>query len=106
MEQALGNVLKNAMEAMPDAGTLQVETRRGPGTRHVTVMVRDSGPGIPPENLQKVFRPFFTTKPGGTGLGLAITSRIVEAHGGRVAVESTEGRGAAFIFILPEVPPR
>ncbi|BAV34051.1 histidine kinase [Sulfuricaulis limicola] len=106
MEQALGNVLKNAMQAMPGEGTLRVETRRGPGARQVTVMVQDSGPGIPPENLQKVFRPFFTTKPGGTGLGLAIASRIVEAHGGRVAVESAEGRGAAFIFILPEVPPR
>jgi PAS domain S-box-containing protein len=104
MEQALGNVLKNAMQAMPDNGTLRVETRRGPDAQQVTVVIQDSGPGIPPENLQKVFRPFFTTKPGGTGLGLAIASRIVEAHGGSVKVESAEGRGTAFTFILPETP--
>jgi signal transduction histidine kinase len=106
MEQALGNVLKNAIQAMPDKGTLRVETRCGPGERQVTVAVRDSGPGILRENLQKVFRPFFTTKPGGTGLGLAITSRIVEAHGGSVMVESAEGRGTTFTFVLPETPTR
>lgn len=106
MEQALGNVLKNAIQAMPDKGTLRVETRRGPGERQVTVAVRDSGPGILRENLQEVFRPFFTTKPGGTGLGLAIASRIVEAHGGQVTVESAEGRGTTFTFVLPETPTR
>jgi signal transduction histidine kinase len=106
MEQALGNVLKNAIQAMPDRGALRVETRRGPGERQVTVAVRDSGPGILRENLQEVFRPFFTTKPGGTGLGLAIASRIVEAHGGRVMVESAEGRGTTFTFVLPETPTR
>jgi two-component system, sporulation sensor kinase E len=106
MEQALGNVLKNAMQAMPDKGTLRVVTSRGPGAQQVTVVIQDSGPGIPAENLQKVFRPFFTTKPGGTGLGLAIASRIVEAHGGSVQVESTKGRGTAFTFILPESPTR
>lgn len=105
MEQALGNVLKNAIQAMPDKGTLRLETRRGPGERQVSVVVHDNGPGIPHENLHKVFRPFFTTKPGGTGLGLAITSRIVEAHGGNVMVESTEGRGTSFTFVLPETPP-
>lgn len=106
MEQALGNVLKNAVQAMPDKGTLRVETRRGPGDRQVTVIIRDNGPGIPNENLQKVFRPFFTTKPGGTGLGLAIASRIVEAHGGNVMVDSIQGRGTTFTFILPETPTR
>ena len=104
MEQALGNVLKNAIQAMPHNGTLRLETRRGPGKRQVTVVVHDSGPGIPQENLHKVFRPFFTTKPGGTGLGLAITSRIVEAHGGSVMVESVVGQGATFTFVLPETP--
>jgi PAS domain S-box-containing protein len=106
MEQALGNVLKNAIQAMPDRGTLRVETRRGPGERQVTVAIRDSGPGIPPENLRQVFRPFFTTKPGGTGLGLAIASRIVEAHGGSVSVESAAGRGTTFTFVLPETASR
>lgn len=104
MEQALGNVLKNAIQAMPERGTLRVETHRGPGERQVTVVIQDNGPGIPRENLHKVFRPFFTTKPGGTGLGLAITSRVVEAHGGSVMVQSAEGRGTTFTFVLPETP--
>lgn len=104
MEQALGNVLKNAIQAMPERGTLRVETYRGPGERQVTVVIQDNGPGIPRENLHKVFRPFFTTKPGGTGLGLAITSRVVEAHGGSVMVQSAEGRGTTFTFVLPETP--
>ncbi len=106
MEQALSNVLKNAIQAMPERGTLRVETHRGPGERQVTVVIQDNGPGIPRENLHKVFRPFFTTKPGGTGLGLAITSRVVEAHGGNVMVQSAEGRGTTFTFVLPETPSR
>lgn len=90
MEQALGNVLKNALQAMPRGGTLRVETRRGPEARRVTVVIADSGAGIRGEDLPRVFRPFFTTKPGGTGLGLAIAARIAE------------GAGAAFTFVLPE----
>lgn len=106
MEQALGNVLKNAMQAMADTGTLRVATHRGPGERQITVAIRDNGPGISRENLHKIFRPFFTTKPGGTGLGLAIASRIVEAHGGKVTVESAEGQGTTFTVVLPETPIR
>lgn len=102
MEQAFGNVFKNALQAMPQGGTLRVETRRGPVERQVTIVIADSGGGIRHEDLPRVFRPFFTTKPGGTGLGLAIAARIVEAHNGRVGVTSVEGRGTAFTFVLPE----
>jgi two-component system, sporulation sensor kinase E len=102
MEQAFGNVFKNALQAMPQGGTLRVETRRGPAERQVTIVIADSGGGIRHDDLPRVFRPFFTTKPGGTGLGLAIAARIVEAHNGRVDVTSVEGRGTAFTFVLPE----
>jgi two-component system, sporulation sensor kinase E len=102
MEQAFGNVFKNALQAMPQGGTLRVETRRGPAERQVMIVIADSGGGIRHDDLPRVFRPFFTTKPGGTGLGLAIAARIVEAHNGRVDVTSVEGRGTAFTFVLPE----
>jgi len=102
MEQALGNVFKNALQAMPQGGTLHVRTCRGPEANQVSVIIQDSGAGIHHDDLPNVFRPFFTTKPGGTGLGLAIATRIVEAHGGSVSVASTEGDGATFTFILPE----
>ncbi len=102
MEQAFGNVLKNALQAMPDGGTLRIVTHHDRARRQVTVSFHDAGTGIRPDDLPNVFRPFFTTKPGGTGLGLAITSRIVEAHGGRMTVDSTEGQGTVFIFTLPE----
>ncbi|MGA9033789.1 MAG: ATP-binding protein [Sulfuricaulis sp.] len=102
MEQALGNVFKNALQAMPQGGTLRVRTCRGPEANQVSVIIQDSGAGIHHDDLPNVFRPFFTTKPGGTGLGLAIAARIVEAHGGSVSASSTPGNGATFTFILPE----
>ncbi len=105
LEQAFTNVLRNAMQAMPEGGTLRVETRPGATADSVCVRVQDSGPGIAPEDLHKVFRPFFTTKPDGTGLGLAMASRIVDAHGGALRVYSTPGAGALFEFVLPTTAP-
>ncbi len=61
----------------------------------------DRGSGIAPEHMESIFNPFFTTKPSGTGLGLAIVSRIVDEHGGRMAVESTPGEGSVFRVLLP-----
>lgn len=99
VEQALTNILNNAVEAMPEGGTLRVTTHReGEG---VAVSVRDSGPGIDPADLPRVLQPFYTTKPGGTGLGLAMAARIVEAHGGAIAVRSIPGVGAEFAVTLP-----
>lgn len=103
MEQAFGNVLRNAVQAMPQGGTLRVETRLGPGERQVTVVIEDNGIGIHAQDMPKVFMPFFSAKHGGTGLGLALTARIVEAHGGYVSVTSAIGHGAAFTFVLPYV---
>ena len=101
LEHAFSNVLKNAMQAMPGGGRLRVEARPGPGPNSVTVVLADSGVGIAGSNLAQVFLPFFSTKSGGTGLGLAMTTRIIEAHGGSVRVESTLGQGTKFIFVLP-----
>jgi signal transduction histidine kinase len=101
LEQALSNVLRNAVQAMPDGGTLRVRTCMGETADSVHVVIEDSGPGIPAEDLAKVFRPFYTTKPNGTGLGLAMAQRIVEAHGGKLSAHAAAGSGAVFEFILP-----
>lgn len=101
MEQAFGNVLRNALQAMPEGGTLRVQTGTGDSADSLSVRVQDSGPGIAADDLGKVFRPFFTTKPGGTGLGLAMAQRITEAHGGSLRACSPQGGGALFEFLLP-----
>jgi signal transduction histidine kinase len=121
VQQAVLNVLLNAIQAMPDGGTLTVGAQlirwppqevapQSPHTRQMSeeqrrlprpamrIYIRDTGVGIPPENLSKIFLPFFTTKHRGTGLGLAITRTIVEKHGGKIKVESEVGKGTAFII--------
>jgi signal transduction histidine kinase len=70
----------------------------------VRIFVADEGPGIPPEQMDQIFAPFFTTRPDGLGLGLNICRTIVEAHGGFMTVENHAGGGAAFSFTLPTVP--
>lgn len=104
VEQALGNILKNALEAMPEGGKLRVTTRHVSQARNIAIRIEDNGPGIRPGDLPHVFRPFFTTKPHGTGLGLAMAARIVEAHGGTMHAENTSYGGALFTLILPEIP--
>lgn len=86
MQQVLGNVLVNAVQAMPRGGSLTVSTALREGFAEISV--EDTGPGIPGEIRSKIFDPFFTTKPQGTGLGLSIVYTIMEAHGGKVEVES------------------
>lgn len=106
IHQALLNMLVNARQAMPQGGRLTIETRLG--TRQglpVEIAIQDTGSGIHPEHLPRVFQPFFTTKAQGTGLGLAIAARIVEQHGGRVSVESKAGAGSTFTVALPPAPP-
>ena len=98
LRQSLLNLLVNALQAMPGGGDITVRTfEEGP---FVKVEVRDTGPGIPPENLERIFSLYFSTKPGGTGLGLAMVKKIVEEHGGAVEVRSEPGKGAAFTVCL------
>ncbi|MBI5460842.1 MAG: PAS domain S-box protein [Gammaproteobacteria bacterium] len=99
IEQALSNVLRNAVQAMPQGGVLRVSTRVEHG--NVIARIQDSGPGIQGDDLDAVFRPFYTTKPSGTGLGLALAQRIVEAHGGRITAANALNGGAVFEIVLP-----
>lgn len=101
LEQALNNVLKNAVEAMADGGNLCVSTAVASKEGCIKVEIQDTGEGIASEDIQSVLRPFFTTKQKGTGLGMAMASRIVEAHGGEVQLKSQVGVGTSIIFILP-----
>lgn len=94
------NLFTNAREAMDGKGTLTVGARGG-ADLNIEVTVADSGPGIPAENLEKVFEPYFTTKEKGSGLGLAIVKHNAEMHGGRATVTSELGRGTCFTIILP-----
>jgi signal transduction histidine kinase len=104
VQQALLNVLLNAIQAMPDGGTLTVCAT--PREENVRITISDTGVGIPRENLQKIFSPFFTTKHRGTGLGLAITRTIVEKHHGVITVESCGGRGTTFTLEFAACKPQ
>ena len=99
--QALMNVITNAIQAMNGNGELHLKTEAGGGA--ISVLIRDSGPGIPNAHVLKIFDPFFTTKRQGegTGLGLTIARRIVTKYGGRIRVETHEGRGSSFILTFP-----
>lgn len=100
LKQVLLNVVKNAMEAMEKGGTLTVQA--GIVGQEAEVSIRDDGPGIRAEDRPKLFTPFFTTKRRGTGLGLSVSKRIVEGHpGGRLELESEEGKGTEVKIILP-----
>jgi PAS domain S-box-containing protein len=99
LRRALLNLVQNAAEALRPGGTV---TLAGHGTDdQVQIQVRDTGSGIPAEQLAQIFEPLYTTKPGGTGLGLYIVQQIVAAHGGQVTVESQVGRGTTFTITLP-----
>jgi signal transduction histidine kinase len=104
LKEVVVNLIVNACEAMAPGGSIAIEERAeahpvlGPAA---AIVVRDSGPGIPAHLREKIFQPFFTTKEQGTGLGLSIAQRIITEHGGRLELEITDGRGAAFIITLP-----
>ncbi|GFE58888.1 ATP-binding protein [Geobacter sp. AOG1] len=102
IKQSLLNIVKNALEAMPDGGKIEVQTGFHEGMAVITVA--DSGPGIPAKDIPLIFEPFFTRKGAGTGLGLSITQRIVEEHHGRISVESSAGQGTRFTILLPLGP--
>ncbi|MCL6620846.1 MAG: GAF domain-containing protein [Syntrophobacterales bacterium] len=103
LRQVLLNLLKNSLEAMEDGGRLSVSSRTVNGW--VRVEVVDTGRGIPPEDMEKLFQPFFTTKPKGSGLGLAICQRIMQAHQGEITLTSTPGQGTRVRLTLPRSQP-
>jgi signal transduction histidine kinase len=100
-KQSLLNLLLNAQQAMPDGGEITLQAARDGAAVELNVI--DTGRGMTAEVATKVFRPFFSTRPGGTGLGLATTRKIVDAHGGTIAVQSEPGRGTKFTIRLPAV---
>lgn len=99
-QQVLWNVILNAVQASEKTGSVTVASLRENSS--VKVTVRDTGKGIPPEQLEKVFTPFFTTKHKGTGLGMTISRRIVEQHGGTIEVASEVGRGTQVTIVIPQ----
>jgi signal transduction histidine kinase len=108
IQQVLLNLLINARQAMASGGRILIRLTPDPATGMIDLLVRDSGCGIPPDKLRQIFDPFFTTKAGpdasgkgGTGLGLSACRDIIEAHRGRIRVESTVGKGTAFTLKLP-----
>jgi len=100
------NLMMNAVQAMPEGGTLRVVTRRSGA--FAEMWVEDTGPGIPPEHLDRIWEPFFTTKPAGqgTGLGLFVTQSIVVRNGGTIRAENLPGGGARIVFCLPFEGPK
>lgn len=122
VKQALLNLMLNATQAMSPQGAasgpvaqgngasreliLRIETRREPdGQPAVLIHVIDTGPGIAPETLARIFNPYFTTRAGGSGLGLPTARRLIEAHGGRIDVWSEPGKGSDFTVVLPVAGP-
>jgi two-component system nitrogen regulation sensor histidine kinase GlnL len=115
LRQLFSNLLANAFEALGGEGHVDIRTSLVPADDEpnasgdleppqVVVEVRDGGPGISAEDLERIFSPFFTTKPQGSGLGLAIVRKVVDAHDGRIDAVSAPGRGATFRVMLPVVP--
>jgi two-component system NtrC family sensor kinase len=106
IEQVLLALIMNAHDAMPQGGNLWIQTRLQSASSEIQIEIRDDGCGIPPELLAQIFEPFLSTKEGGhsVGLGLAISLNIIEAHQGRIEVQSEVGRGAKFTVTLPAGP--
>jgi signal transduction histidine kinase len=104
LQQVVLNLILNAVEAISSVDDARRELSISTGRRGadgILVAVRDSGPGIDPEHVERVFQSFYTTKPDGIGMGLAICRSIVDAHGGRLWADANEPRGAVFQFTLP-----
>jgi signal transduction histidine kinase len=101
LHRALSNLVLNGMDAMPEGGTLMISAVRGKEAARISVA--DTGEGLTPEECERLFTPYYTTKQHGTGLGLAIVQSVIADHNGTIAVESVEGGGARFVIGLPLV---
>ena len=104
LHQAFLNILLNAIQAMPGGGALNVGVASGPNGEGIEIRVQDTGDGIDPEIMKKVFNPFYTTKEKGSGLGLPIVKSIIESHRGSVKIDSAPGRGTSVTINLPKLP--
>lgn len=110
IKQCFLNILINAIQAVGRSGRIVIECKNFEAScnnnskKLARIKISDNGNGIPPENIEKIFSPFFTTKKGGTGLGLAITYKLVKENGGKIAVKSEVGKGTEFEVLLPAVP--
>jgi two-component system nitrogen regulation sensor histidine kinase NtrY len=105
LARAVGNLVLNAVEATPPGGTVTVSTG-STESGGVEIVVDDQGPGVPPTERDRIFEPYYTTKPSGTGLGLAMVWKIVSEHGGRIEIHDAPERGARFRVVLPPRPAR
>ena len=99
MKRVFVNIIKNAVDAMPKGGKLMIESRKSDGD--LEIVFSDTGAGMSEETLKNIFKPLFTTKAKGMGFGLPICKRFVEAHGGKILVRSTVGKGSTFVVTLP-----
>jgi signal transduction histidine kinase len=102
VEQVLVNLIQNAIQAMPQGGYLKVVLAKE--NRTAKILLIDTGVGIPPENLKRIFDPFYTTKENGTGLGLSTSYGIIASHQGEIHVQSQVRRGTCFTILLPLGP--
>jgi len=105
LHQVLMNLLTNAREVMPAGGEIRIDSERLDDPAGVRLQVADTGPGIPPEVISKIFDPFYTTKRTGTGLGLSVTYGIIKDHGGTIDVLSRPGSGTTFVLTFPAAGP-
>jgi len=101
LRQAFMNVIMNAAEAMPDGGALVVDLELEDG--EVKIAIKDQGTGLEPDEVERILKPFYSTKPSGTGLGLPLVARVVSAHRGRLTIDSTPGSGTTVFIALPQL---
>ena len=101
IQQVFRNLISNGVEAMPEGGTLEIRAVENKSEGNIAISVRDTGTGIAPDMLPKLFQPLFTTKARGIGLGLVVVKNLTQANGGRVEVQSEVGKGTLFSITLP-----